>query len=394
MKIIFFSNPSFFANKKVQGFTSMPRYVNMLAAGMKARGHQVEIWTPKPLFFNLPITRFKKWLGYIDQYIIFPKKVNKQLKRSAEKTLFVYTDQAQGPWVPLAVNNPHVIHCHDFLSQQSMTELSHQNPLSYTGRLYQNYIRKGLSRGNNFISVSQKTKSDLERIGIQRIDSSEVVYNGVSECFRQTNADEARKIVGEMCGRDLTAGYILNVGSNLWYKNRAGVIEIYEKWLTLTDKALPLIMIGEDFSNAVKNMIAANKGLEVIRLSNVTDEQMQKIYSGATVMLFPSFAEGFGWPIAEALSSGCPVITTNKAPMTEVGGGFSTFIEAKHLPNEPDAAWAMEGGKAIERVVKLNPADRAELISKGFDHSKQFRKDMVIEKVEKIYFEIIRNHAN
>ena len=44
-------------------------------------------------------------------------------------------------------------------------------------------------------------------------------------------------------------------------------------------------------------------------------------------LLFPSLAEGFGWPVAEAQACGCPVVTSNRAPMTEVGGLAATYID-------------------------------------------------------------------
>ena len=70
MKIIFFSHPLFLDHQ------SMPRYAQWLYNGMKVRGHEVNIWLPAAKFVNLPFPKkFKKWLGYIDQFIIFPNWV-------------------------------------------------------------------------------------------------------------------------------------------------------------------------------------------------------------------------------------------------------------------------------------------------------------------------------
>jgi len=370
----------------------MPRYVNMLATGMKERGHQVQIWTPRPLFFNLPFNRLKKWLGYIDQYVIFPRTVRKQMRGCNKQTLFVFTDQAQGPWIPLAVTKPHVIHCHDFLSQISLSDDNPRNRLGITGRIYQRYIRAGLSKGKNFITVSQKTQLDLKSIGVKSIEYSDVVYNGVSESFKQSDVVKARSFISSLTGYNLTDGYILNVGSNLWYKNRLGVIEIYERWTTLAEKVLPIIMVGEGFTPDVLAILSEHPKLQVIPLSNLSDMQLQQLYSGAIVLLFPSLAEGFGWPIAEALTCGCPVITTNQAPMTEVGGNFGTYISSKPFLANRDETWELEGANAINSIVNLSQSDREVLISKGVEHAKQFNKEIVLEKVETIYKKIV--HTN
>ncbi len=75
MHLTFFTHPTFLKHQ------SMPRFAKMLAEGMKKRGHQVELWSPEPRFYNLPLPKvFKKWLGYLDQYVVFPAQVQKYLK--------------------------------------------------------------------------------------------------------------------------------------------------------------------------------------------------------------------------------------------------------------------------------------------------------------------------
>lgn len=113
MKIVFFAHPLFL------GSQSMPRFVSMLAEGMESRGYEVEIWRPEEVFSKLKISSLKKWLGYIDQYIVFPRWVKGKLKKEGNDVLYVITDHALGPYVPLIADLPHVIHCHDFLAQRS-----------------------------------------------------------------------------------------------------------------------------------------------------------------------------------------------------------------------------------------------------------------------------------
>src|SRR5690554_2079868 len=99
MNIVFFAHPNFL------GQQSMPRFARMLAEGMKERGHNVEIWMPKPVLHSLPTPAIlKKWMGYIDQYIIFPSQIKKRLDAYPPDTLFVFTDHALGPWIPLVAN--------------------------------------------------------------------------------------------------------------------------------------------------------------------------------------------------------------------------------------------------------------------------------------------------
>ena len=80
MKIILFTHPDFL------GSQSMPRYANMLLRGMQERGHEVEVWSPKARFYKLPMKdSLKKWLGYVDQYIVFPMEVKFKLGQKSRR---------------------------------------------------------------------------------------------------------------------------------------------------------------------------------------------------------------------------------------------------------------------------------------------------------------------
>ena len=72
----------------------------------------------------------------------------------------------------------------------------------------------------------------------------------------------------------------------------------------------------------------------VIELTNITNEDLRALYSKATALLFPSLREGFGWPIIEAQACGCPVFTSDRVPMTEVGGDAAIYLD----PTDPRPA--------------------------------------------------------
>ncbi|RYG05706.1 MAG: glycosyltransferase family 1 protein, partial [Chitinophagaceae bacterium] len=201
------------------GSQSMPRFSNMLEEGMKARGHEVRVWNPSLYLYKLPVGKLKKWLGYIDQYLIFPLVAGSRIRKSPSDTLYVVTDQALGPYVPLVADKPHVIHCHDFLAQRSALGEIAENPTSITGQKYQSMIRRGYSKGKNFITVSEKTKADLEEFLGKQPALSEVVYNGINESFTALPVASSRATFGKQVGLDLKSGYLLHVGGNQWYKN-------------------------------------------------------------------------------------------------------------------------------------------------------------------------------
>ena len=114
---------------------------------MKSKGHKVETWSPTAWFTLLPVPkRLQKWMGYLDQYLIFPIIVLYKSNRCSRDTLFVFTDNAQGPWVPLVSKKKHVVHCHDFLALQSALGTIPENKTSWTGRKYQRFIKRGAAQ--------------------------------------------------------------------------------------------------------------------------------------------------------------------------------------------------------------------------------------------------------
>jgi glycosyltransferase involved in cell wall biosynthesis len=390
MNIILFVHPSFL------GSQSMPRFAKMLSEGMEALGHSVSTWSPEPFFFKLaPIQALKKWLGYIDQYLVFPFQVRKRLKFCDPDVLFVFADQALGPWVPLVRNRPHVIHCHDFLAQRSALGEIQENPTGWSGRLYQAFIRKGYKKGKNFISVSKKTREDLLAFLHTAPKCCEVVYNGLTQDFVPQDPTFSRQLLSEKKGINLTLGYLLHVGGNQWYKNRRGLLEIYNAWRAFPGNTLPLLLIGPKPGASL--LAAYDKSpfqSDIHFLAGVEDELICPAYSGASALIFPSLAEGFGWPIAEAMASGCPVITTNEAPMSEVAGNAACLIGRRPQHVAEINGWANDAALKINELLGLSVEARQHFVQKGIVNAARFNTGQAIRAIEAIYNDIVSTKRN
>ncbi|WP_158993193.1 glycosyltransferase family 1 protein [Mucilaginibacter sp. L196] len=378
MKIVLFAHPDFL------GQQSMPRFTNMLAESMRVKGYTVEIYSPQKVFSKIAAPSiFKKWFGYVDQFIIFPLFVRKQVKRN-NNTFYLFTDHALGMWVPIVKRLPNLIICHDFLAQRSAKGEIPQNPTGLTGKIYQRLIRKGYSKGENFIAVSKRTQEDLHRFLGRVPKMSKVVYNGLNKDFDLIESFSSRDILSKLTGIDLKDGYILHVGGNQWYKNRMGVVKIYTVWRLLSDKILPLLLIGIAPSEALKQEIETSPYKnDIFTLDNINDEYINVAYSGASVLLFPSIAEGFGWPIAEAMASGCPVITTNEAPMTEVGGDAAIYIDIMPLIKEEIDIWAEKAANTLNQLINSPETNRVEIIRNGKNNAKRFDTNIAMDEIER-----------
>lgn len=379
MHIVQFVHPDFL------GSQSMPRFAKMIAEGMRARGHDVDTWTARPLAYRFPApARLKKWLGYIDQFIFFPLQVRWRLRRLAADTLFVFGDQALGPWVPLVACRPHVIHVHDFMALRSALGEFAQNPTGWAGRQYQALIRRGFSRGSYFVSVSDNTRRQLQRFLPHQPDVSEVIYNGLNYPFRRMSAAEALAELLPAGQVPPPGGFLLHVGGNEWYKNRQGVLEIYHAYARQAHNALPLWLVGTEPTADLQALAQRVEGKGKVRfVSGLSNQQVCAAYSAARLMVFPSLAEGFGWPIAEAMACGCPVLTTGEAPMTEVGGDAAFYIPAR--PAHGAQAWAEKAGDRVVEILQGTLDETSRRRQSGYRQVAQFDAEQTLNAYERIY---------
>ena len=390
MNIILFSHPVFTSSQ------SMPRFTKMLEQAYVARGHQVQVWLPLPkLYTLLSNTCLLKWAGYIDQYIFFPLWVRNQLKTQPDNTLYVFTDQALGPWVWLVKKKPHIVHVHDLLALRSALGDIPQIHVSRTGAIYQRYIRQGFRQARHFISVSNKTRDDLHSYGKVSPVISEVVYNGQNFPFVPMLPEQARQCIAN-AGLPVPAeGMLLHISGNQWYKNVLGVIRMYAHYAQTSTNPLPLWLVGPhlnmELQAALDEVPPQGKVLFFYKLDN---QVIQAAYSLSRAFIFPSHAEGFGWPIIEAQACGCPVITTADSPMNEVGGPVARYLP-RLLPQDNAQVWANNATAVLIELLNLDEAARADVVAQGIAWVERFNTDAAIEGYLRVYRQVVEyEHTN
>jgi glycosyltransferase involved in cell wall biosynthesis len=168
-------------------------------------------------------------------------------------------------------------------------------------------------------------------------------------------------------------GFILNVGGGQWYKNRRGLLDIYAELRRALQPPPRLLMVGKPLApDLTAHLRTLNLGDDVLHVSSISEPQLQALYSLAEALLFPSWHEGFGWPVAEAQSCGCPVFTSDRAPMTEVGGDAAVYIDPA---KSQDAA---------QRIAAAWPV-RAELAQRGLARAPEWNEARMIERYVEVY---------
>lgn len=354
---------------------SMRIYASMMEAGLRARGHEVQLLQPPAVLGARVPERSPlfKWLGYVDKFVLF----RRQLRRAAQAAEIVHVcDHSNAMYVPMLANRPHVVTCHDALAIRSARGHFPQNPVGVTGRMFQRLIARGLSRAQAILCVSKKTRDDLKRY--LRIPESRlhVVPNALPWPYRPVSRDGCAPLLRSV-GLEPDEPYFLHVGGNHWYKNRGAVIAIFAELRKLPEYARArLVLAGSPMEMALRQ-IANEQGVggAVLEAAGVSHECLQALYSCAIAMLFPSHEEGFGWPVLEAQACGCPVATTDRPPMNEVAGGAAVLVD----PAKPEFA-----ARKIAEALK----DGARMRRDGLRNAASYTVEHMLDGYETLYREV------
>ena len=384
MNIVLFSHPAFLNSQ------SMPRFARMLEQAYVARGHNVQVWSPQAKLYAItPHGRLSKWAGYVDQYLLFPFWVRQQLKQQPADTLYVLCDQALGPWAPLVKHKPHVVHVHDLLALRSALGDVPENPTAWSGKVYQLYIRHGFQQAKHFISISNKTRDDLHRFGKVEAITSELVYNGLNYPYTPMGQNEALQVLENAGFIVKKEGMLLHLGGSQWYKNLAGVIRLYTEYAKREKNPLPLWCVSPSPNIKVQTLLneVPPQG-KVLFVQGIDNHALQAAYSLAQAFIFPSLAEGFGWPIIEAQACGCPVITTDAAPMSEIGGGAATYIPLLRMIDDA-TQWAEQAAATLKNLLAKSETQRQALVNEGIVNVARFNADAAIEGYLNVYRQVL-----
>jgi glycosyltransferase involved in cell wall biosynthesis len=195
--------------------------------------------------------------------------------------------------------------------------------------------------------------------------------HGMDNCFYKNNPGILTKL-------GIDSPYLLFLSGIAKNKNLCRIVEAFES-LAERFSDIKLVVAGgpaflTDFA-AIAKVKDSPFASRIIMTGYVSDEQKHTLYSNALAFLFPSLCEGFGLPILEAMSCGCPVITSNISSMPEVAGDAAILIDpynTEQLVHE------------IERVISSESL-RKELRLKGLEQSKKFSWDKTAEMTEEVY---------
>jgi glycosyltransferase involved in cell wall biosynthesis len=244
-------------------------------------------------------------------------------------------------------------------------------------KMYSWKFKRACEKADVVVAISEQTKRDI--IEFYKIEESKikVIYQSCHPQFKLSNTSNlgANYFIQKY---KLPDDYLLYVGTINERKNLFGILRAFADGDAIS-KHIKLVIVGNGKGYYFKLAIAFIRrySLEnrIFMLPNLDFEDLPYIYKNALALVYPSFFEGFGIPIIEALWSGCPVITSKGGCFAEAGGPDSLYVN----PND-----YTDIGTAICNVTTDNSL-RERMISKGLDYVKKFDEESISNQWIELY---------
>jgi len=299
----------------------------------------------------------------VSEQIQFPKLLDKE---NLDLVHFPYFS------VPVLYNKPYVITIHDMILHHFSTGQASTLPYPLFLAKLQGYkfvIQNAAKKAWKIIAVSNATKKEITNHLKVNHNKIVVIYEGIDKEIFQ----EETKVKVQLKHED----FFLYVGNAYPHKNLETLITAFEQ-LQKESPELALIFVGKDdyFYKRIKKLIA-NKKLEnsVEFLTHISDNELAYLYKKARALVMPSFMEGFGLPIIEAMANDCLVLASDIPAHKEVAAGGALFFDP----------YSVQDLEIKMKDLVLNAKSYKNLKEKALDISKDYSWHQMAKETLVIY---------
>lgn len=279
--------------------------------------------------------------------------------------------------------------CAGVITLHDLAFLRFPHVLTRSKRLYhRTFTVRSLKRATLILTVSESTRQDtIELVGVPE-EQVRTVYLGIDRRFSQlaSSVDEAAvQVFREKYG--LTQGFLLYLGTLEPRKNITTLIDAYahlRKQDMIKEKLVLAGGKGWLYDEIFAKVQQYGLESEILFPGFVTDAEQPMWYRAASVFVYPSVYEGFGLPVAEALATGTPVVTSNVSSLPEAGDGVALCVN----PYDMEAL-----AEAIKQALK-DPAVLERTRAQAAQVAERFSQQRMIAETRSAYEQAAELHAS
>jgi glycosyltransferase involved in cell wall biosynthesis len=241
----------------------------------------------------------------------------------------------------------------------------------YHRMYYQRFTKKFLRKAKRVVTVSAFTKDDIIQQYKTPPEKINVVHGAARENFKVMSWFDREEMKEGFAGG---TEYFLFTGGIHPRKNLMNLLKafsLFKKWQQSNMKLLIAGRMAWDYEHVLEKLKSYRYRDDVVLLGYQPDDELARITAGAYALVYPSYFEGFGLPIIEAMQSEVPVITSNTSSMPEIGGDAALYAD----PSKPD-----EIAKHMQHIYR-DEILRTSLIEKGKEQAAKFSWDKAAEEL-------------
>lgn len=295
-------------------------------------------------------------------------------------------------WPTLTVNKkiPSVITIHDVIPLRFPAHF----PVGFKGKLNLFRQKMALKKINHILTDSQASKKDIIKFLKVPKNKISVIYLAADKQFRPIKKTSILSSIEVKY--KLPKQFILYVGDVNYNKNVEGLIKAFTKLKTKNKKLktqiknLKIVLIGKAFldknlteSQKINKLIEKlNFKSQIVKLGFISKEDLVAIYNLATVYCQPSFWEGFGLPVLEAMACGTPVVVSQTSSLPEVVGEVGILVD-------PQSTESIARG--IQEVLRYHSPDYNTISQNCFKRAKQFSWQKTCQETINVYQKVLKN---
>lgn len=227
-------------------------------------------------------------------------------------------------------------------------------------------LKRALDHAAAIATVSQASADAIAAYRPAAAARTHVTLSGVSPQFRPLASGG-----GTALAQGLPPGrrFVLTVGQHAPYKNHEGALRAFA--LAFRDRDDIDLVLVQRMGRRTRSLLRLARDLGLagrVHLPRSVDRDMMvRLYSDAAVLLHPSFCEGFGNPVAEAMACGCPVVTSDVSAMPEVAGGAARLADPRDIAAIAQALREVADTPALAEAMRRKGLRRAAQLSwRGF----------------------------
>jgi len=243
-------------------------------------------------------------------------------------------------------------------------------------KLYEWKSKSACKHADKIIAISEKTKADI--VEFYQTDPSriEVIYQSCDDHFKAPfDTSTLNRIKATY---KLPEKYLLSVGTIEERKN----LKLIVTALKDVQEDYKLVVIGKQtpyFKTVEKEIERLGLKDRILFLQNIPFSDLPGIYQLASIFVYPSFYEGFGIPIIEALYSGVPTVATTGSCLEEAGGPNSIYVSPTDSNQLADAINQIIGSPQLQKTMK----------EKGLEFVQKFNSPKVTQQLMDCYLNLL-----